>query len=124
MYVKHFMTTPPCITLITYPNPYTTPTLTLTFICSLIWTTLQQNTINEWKVIIKVSLVGNSLPITIQTARTTNTFWRLLKAHLFSGNTAIDELLPSVPTIRTSVLTYGALQMQTTYLLTYISINN
>ena len=64
--------------------------------------------------------VWNSLPITIRTASITNTFRRHHKTHLFSGNTAIDKLLPSAPTIRTCVLTYGALQMQTTYLLTYL----
>jgi len=47
--------------------------------------------------------IWNSLPITIRTA---STFRRHLK---------------TAPTIRTSVLTYGALQMQTTYLLTYFS---
>ena len=46
--------------------------------------------------------IWNSLPITIRTA---STFRRHLK---------------TAPTIRTSVLTYGALQMQTTYLLTYL----
>ena len=34
--------------------------------------------------------IWNSLPITIRTASTTNTFRRYLKTHLFSGNTAID----------------------------------
>jgi len=35
---------------------------------------------------------------------------------------AIYSWLVIAPTIRTSVLTYGALQMQTTYLLTYLFI--
>jgi len=34
--------------------------------------------------------IWNSLPITIQTASTTNTFRRHLKTHLFSGNIAIN----------------------------------
>jgi len=34
--------------------------------------------------------IWNSLPITIRTAFTTNTFRRHLKTHLFSDNTAID----------------------------------
>jgi len=37
-----------------------------------------------------INHIWNSLPITIRTASTTNTFRRHLKTRLFSGNTAID----------------------------------